>query len=435
MCDSKSRRGYAVNILKKSENGNWDPDEEVLQKILMSEKVKDKKVMVLSIAGPSRSGKSFLLNFLLEAASAVEQGRSCEGMMELTNLASGFSWRGGSTRETSGITMWSKPFLLRSVEGEEIAVLLIDTEGFFDAQSTSADCARIFGLSNLISSIQIYNLSRGLQLDFLKQVEIFGEYGSYAKTEKKAKPFQQSSPEIQETCKNIEQCFESSSCFLMPYPGRDVAEAEECTSSIVIDKEFLIRTESLVNELFSGKYLKVKEVAGCKVTCKELFKFFIAFTDLFNSNTVPPPKALFELIGEVLFEEIFHQCKEMYDTEIAKFLKQREEGDANADLQKLYVMYTKGLNEKRAFELQAEFQKLYGRATSSITAKFKTWLSDTGFEAFENYCQKLQVHFESEYTKIKSTINRNGATVQRAADLVNGYNKYYSKQIQKVTFV
>lgn len=54
------------------------------------------KVMVLSIAGPSRSGKSFLLNFLLEAASAVEQGRSCEGMMELTNLASGFSWRGGS---------------------------------------------------------------------------------------------------------------------------------------------------------------------------------------------------------------------------------------------------------------------------------------------------------------------------------------------------
>ena len=52
------------------------------------------------------------------------------------------------------------------------------------------------------------------------------------------------------------------------------------------------------------------------------------------------------------------------------------------------------MNEKRAFKLQAEFQKLYGRATSSITAKFKTWLSDTGFEAFENYCQKLQVHFE-----------------------------------------
>lgn len=88
----------------------------------------------------------------------------------------------------------------------------------------------------------------------------------------------------------------------MPYPGRDVAEAEECTSSIgisflqyllvktnhgshffsVIDKEFLIRTESLVNELFSGKYLKVKEVAGCKVTCKELFKFFIVSYKLYD---------------------------------------------------------------------------------------------------------------------------------------------------------
>lgn len=60
--------------------------------------------------------------------------------------------------------MWSKPFLLRSVEGEEIAVLLIDTEGFFDAQSTSADCARIFGLSNLISSIQVCTFRRRLQL-------------------------------------------------------------------------------------------------------------------------------------------------------------------------------------------------------------------------------------------------------------------------------
>ncbi|VDD85272.1 unnamed protein product [Enterobius vermicularis] len=259
-----------LNILKKSQGKIWEPDEKALEKILMSKAVKDKKVAVISIAGPARSGKSFLLSLLLEVAQAKERGFCERRRMTTLGTGSGFSWRGGTNRETSGINMWSKPFLLRNLEGEEIAVLLMDTEGFFDAKSTWEGCARIFALSNLISSVQ--NL---LYLVRDWTVEYEHSYGFYGGETYLRKFTEGSSPEIQEICRNIEHCFESSSCFLMPHPGLQIARAKEPSKSLAIDEEFRNCVQLLAEELFSGKYLTGKKIGGCEVTGKDLFSFFI----------------------------------------------------------------------------------------------------------------------------------------------------------------
>lgn len=37
----------------------------------------------------------------------------------------------------------------------QIAVILMDTQGAFDSQSTVKDCATIFALSTMISSLQV----------------------------------------------------------------------------------------------------------------------------------------------------------------------------------------------------------------------------------------------------------------------------------------
>nr|CAD7575275.1 unnamed protein product [Timema californicum] len=84
----------------------------------------------------------------------------------------GFSWRGGSERDTTGILIWSEVFLSKLPSGEEVAVLLIDTQGAFDSESTVRDCATVFALSTMVSSVQIYNLLHNIQEDDLQHLQL-----------------------------------------------------------------------------------------------------------------------------------------------------------------------------------------------------------------------------------------------------------------------
>lgn len=97
----------------------------------------------------------------------------------------GFTWRGGCERETTGILAWSEVFVVEKPDGckvssppqtnytrepvcgescwnevnvwlfWQVAVLLIDTQGAFDSQSTIKDCATLFALSTMTSSVQV----------------------------------------------------------------------------------------------------------------------------------------------------------------------------------------------------------------------------------------------------------------------------------------
>lgn len=78
---------------------------------------------------------------------------------------SSFQWRAGKERTTTGIWMWSEPFIRRVANGEEVAVLLMDTQGMFDNETSMNLTACIFGLSTLLSSYQIYNVQNRIQVD------------------------------------------------------------------------------------------------------------------------------------------------------------------------------------------------------------------------------------------------------------------------------
>ncbi|MEQ2186849.1 putative RING-H2 finger protein, partial [Goodea atripinnis] len=71
-----------------------------------------------------------------------------------------------------------------------VAVLLVDTQGAFDSQSTLKDSATVFALSTMTSSVQVYNLSHNIQEDDLQHLQLFTEYGRLAMEETESKPFQ-----------------------------------------------------------------------------------------------------------------------------------------------------------------------------------------------------------------------------------------------------
>jgi len=54
----------------------------------------------------------------------------------------------------------------------QVAVILMDTQGAFDSESTVRDCATVFALSTMVSSVQIYNLLHNIQEDDLQHLQV-----------------------------------------------------------------------------------------------------------------------------------------------------------------------------------------------------------------------------------------------------------------------
>lgn len=51
-----------------------------------------------------------------------------------TEPLTGFSWKKSSKRDTKGIIVWSDVFLHTTDKGEEIAIVLVDTQGLYDTE-------------------------------------------------------------------------------------------------------------------------------------------------------------------------------------------------------------------------------------------------------------------------------------------------------------
>lgn len=61
-----------IQIVHAKSDHSFELDVESLENVLLSDEVRDKKVVVLSVAGAFRKGKSFLLDFFIRYLNAVE---------------------------------------------------------------------------------------------------------------------------------------------------------------------------------------------------------------------------------------------------------------------------------------------------------------------------------------------------------------------------
>ncbi|CAG0883977.1 unnamed protein product [Darwinula stevensoni] len=337
-------KGKAAFVIEPTGDHSFTLNEEVLERVLLQNHCKDKYVSVVSVAGAFRKGKSFLLDFFIRYLRA--QG-SPDWLGDGDSPLTGFSWRGGAERETTGIHLWDEVFTMKLPNGEETCIILMDTQGAFDSQSTVRDCATIFALSTMLSSIQIYNLTQNIQEDDLQHLQLFTEYGRLALEDCGERPFQRlhflvrdwSYPyeaaygieggkkildrrlqisdkqheELQKLRKHISSCFSKIDCFLMPHPGLKVAtDPNFCGCLTDIDEEFQRQLKELVPMLLSPKNMILKEIGGRKIKCKELLHYFKAYIEIYKGGELPEPKTMLEATAEANNLSAVNAARELY---------------------------------------------------------------------------------------------------------------------------
>uniref|UniRef100_A0A8D2D7X6 Atlastin GTPase 2 n=1 Tax=Sciurus vulgaris TaxID=55149 RepID=A0A8D2D7X6_SCIVU len=317
-------------VLAHEDDHNFELDEEALEQILLQEHIRDLNIVVVSVAGAFRKGKSFLLDFMLRYMYNKDSQSWIGGNNE---PLTGFTWRGGCERETTGIQVWNEVFVIDRPNGTKVAVLLMDTQGAFDSQSTIKDCATVFALSTMTSSVQVYNLSQNIQEDDLQHLQLFTEYGRLAMEEIYQKPFQtlmflirdwsypyehsygleggkqflekrlqvkqNQHEELQNVRKHIHNCFSNLGCFLLPHPGLKVATNPSFDGRLKdIDEDFKRELQNLVPLLLAPENLVEKEISGSKVTCRDLVEYFKAYIKIYQGEELPHPKSMLQATAE-----------------------------------------------------------------------------------------------------------------------------------------
>ncbi|XP_074501689.1 atlastin-2-like isoform X1 [Sebastes fasciatus] len=330
-------------VLANEDEHSFELDAAALAKILLQDHVKDLNVVVVSVAGAFRKGKSFLLDFMLRYMHCQNDSWMGGDNEPLT----GFTWRGGCERETTGIQIWSDVFVVDKPDGSKVAVLLVDTQGAFDSQSTIKDCATVFALSTMTSSVQVYNLSQNIQEDDLQHLQLFTEYGRLAMEEIYLKPFQSlmflirdwcypyehdygleggnnfldkrlqvkqnQHEELQNVRKHIHSCFSNIGCFLLPHPGLKVATNPYFDGRLRdIDGDFKKALAKLVPLLLAPERLVEKEIGGNKVTCRDLLEYFKAYIKIYQGEELPHPKSMLQATAEANNLTAVAGAKDMY---------------------------------------------------------------------------------------------------------------------------
>ncbi|KAH0955471.1 hypothetical protein HN011_008540 [Eciton burchellii] len=348
--------GRPVQVVLAHPDHTFELDEDALSEILLHDDVKDRSVVVVSVAGAFRKGKSFLLDFFLRYMNSKYPLHSDNDTLRNDidtwlgsedEPLSGFSWRGGSERDTTGILMWSKVYRATLPNKEKIAVILMDTQGAFDSQSTVRDCATVFALSTMLSSVQIYNLSQNIQEDDLQHLQLFTEYGRLALENSDSTPFQRlqflirdwvypyeadygaeggkqlldkrleisdrQHPELQSLRKHIKSCFSDISCFLMPHPGLEIATNPRFDGRLSeIQSEFKKQLKVLIPMILAPQNLVTKKINGQDVKAKDLLEYFKSYINLYKGDELPEPKSMLVATAEANNLTAVAEAKDSY---------------------------------------------------------------------------------------------------------------------------
>lgn len=101
------------------------------------------------------------------------------------------------------------------------------------------------------------------------------------------------SPEMRDSRAQIQSCFDKIGAFLMPHPGKAVAEAQHFDGNLQqIDATFINCVKDLVPSLLAPENLIIKKINGEKMRVRDFLPCVEKYVDIFNGKILPEPKSI-----------------------------------------------------------------------------------------------------------------------------------------------
>ena len=206
--------------------------------------------------------------------------------------------------------------------GNEVAILLLDTQGTFDRQTSTAVNSFIFGFSIAVSSVMIYNLMCDISEQSLDNLLVFGEsfrelFGPFQEAKFLIRDWNDeerfefgadggrrmvdsifgleefestdANAQLAQTRTQIKNLFGTLSCFLLPSPGEKLVKEKK--NPITVDHlndDFKEYINELCHELFIDK-LTIRKTNDFQWTSETFLSGFDEMADAHaNGKTCDP---------------------------------------------------------------------------------------------------------------------------------------------------
>ena len=190
-----------------------------------------------------------------EVPKWMTEGEVIDGFVAVTENGvmkggDGFSVSPGNTPNTQGILFWDKPFILHGADGVDRCLLIMDTQGLWDRNTSDEFNNYIFGLSSFLCSYLIFNNKGMFDNDRLKSftklsvfnnglsddskafqhldilLRDFGDYDTNLDGIREAIEYSKielqdirSNKNLEKEVEAIDSCFEEFDLFCLPSPG------------------------------------------------------------------------------------------------------------------------------------------------------------------------------------------------------------------------
>ncbi|KAF4519054.1 hypothetical protein B566_EDAN001640 [Ephemera danica] len=290
----------ALQLVSFNDEGQAMLHEENFQSVFGHNEVRNRQVVVIAAAGSFRRGKSFFLNYLIRFLKT--QG---DKSFTAADRVSGFEWKHGLERVTTGICIWPEVFFIN-----DLAVVLIDTQGTFDKNTSMKVNTAVVAFSALISSVQIFNYHERFDSQDFMNLEFFMKYGSLLQRDN----FNQHGQKFFQKLLFLIRDWNHEQEYPYGYNGGNKYLTNFVTTDNVnVDEEFLDHMHSLAASLLLPGHLVPKRIAGDLVTGSQLIHHIRACISLFNSNELPEPKTIYDNKELESVNEMLRTCFDKVD--------------------------------------------------------------------------------------------------------------------------